>query len=57
MSQTLKIVKDILTQEIIGRGTKRGGCTTLMNLAQEELITCITQPVAKKDRFGFGIVV
>ncbi|RVW17557.1 hypothetical protein CK203_083514 [Vitis vinifera] len=50
---------DILTKEIIGRGTKRrggGGYTTWMPSVQEEQITCTTRLVTRIGRFGYGII-
>ncbi|RVX05485.1 Retrovirus-related Pol polyprotein from transposon RE1 [Vitis vinifera] len=38
-----RLMSDILTKEIIGRGTKKGGYTTWMPSVREEQITCTTR--------------
>jgi hypothetical protein len=53
---TFCFLQDIITKEIIGRGTKRGGSIMLTILVWDVHITCILQLTRKNDRFGFGIV-
>ena len=56
MYSTFSLLQDILTKEIIRRGTKRGDYTTWMTSVREEQITCTTRLVTRKDRFGYGTI-
>ena len=53
---TFCLLQDILTKEIIGRGTNRGDYTAWMISVLVERITCIIRVVPRKDIFGFYIV-
>lgn len=56
MYYTFCLLQDILTKEIIGRGTKRGDYTMWMTLVQAEPITCTIQLTTRKNRFGYGTI-
>ena len=56
MYSTICLLQDILTKEIIRRGTKRGDYTTWLTSVWEEQITCTTQLVTRKDIFGYGTI-
>ena len=53
---TFCLIQDILTKEIIGRGTKRGGSTIWKILALVELIMRVVSVIETKRTFGCGIV-
>jgi hypothetical protein len=50
------LLQDILTKEIIGRGTRRGDSTMWMILVWTKHITCVIRLTIKNDIFGFDIV-
>jgi hypothetical protein len=56
MYATFCLLQDILTKEIIGRGTKRGGFITWMISVWGEHITCTLRLTRTSNRFGYGIV-
>jgi len=50
-------LQDILTKEIIGRGTKRGGCIMWMISILAALRICSIRRVSSRGKFGCGTVV
>jgi hypothetical protein len=53
---TFYLLQDILTKEIIGRGTKRGDYIMSMTSVQAEQTSWIMRLARKNNRFGYGII-
>ena len=56
MYSTFCLIQDILTKEIIGRGTKRGDFIMWTTSISARHITCTICILLKRDRSGYGIV-